>query len=162
MKNSIHLGVLFGAMLAASATVGGASSAKASLLADTSLSTCTTPDCSQLVTKGQLIAVGTFALPWVAQIQAAVGQCLRLGVSAQAAGADTEIAVLGPANSLFRNDNRSAGDLRPLVIINVLNSGWFTVHVSDTRGRPVTQEFTLSYGVYPAGNPNCSPATRPL
>jgi hypothetical protein len=98
--------------------------------------------------------------------------CLRLDVVSEstAAGgpADMEMVLVSPDGSVWRNDNRSAADKRPLIIVpRPPSQGWYTVQISLARGIavPPGSHFNadLSYGRYTSPeNPNCRPATNEL
>ena len=93
------------------------------------------------------------------QLYAGVGECLRLFVSSTAF--DSELTVISPNGSVYRDDD-SGGSLRPLVqIANAPSQGWYTVQVAHFNGQPINANFTLLYGRYTAGNANCAIPTQP-
>lgn len=131
-------------------------------LFDNTVSACTTANCSSLVLPGTMLSFGAgSAGNWVANVFATPGQCVRLDVITQTT--DLEMVVVAPNGVVFRNDDRAVGDVRPLVKIgSAPNNGWYTVHLSHFLGSAVSANFTLLYGRYTAGNPNCSVPTPSL
>src|SRR5688572_23123717 len=113
MKSRMRVGTVFGTMLLGAA----ASSANA-----TEIFT------SNATIGGTVFSFGPSARPWVAQVFAAANECLRLDVTTQFT--DLEIVAVAPNGSVFRNDDRAAGDNRPLVNIRPTpNNGWYTVSI---------------------------------
>jgi hypothetical protein len=116
------------------------------------VSACSTINCA-----GQTI-LGTHQStePFVTQIFARAGECLRLDVSQQSA--DTALRVVGPTvNVTFGNNNRKASDTRPLLRLDELvATGWYTVLVSFQGAGSTLVRFRLDYGRYPGGNANCA------
>lgn len=120
------------------------------------LSSCTTENCA-----GETIrATHQAAEPFVTQIFARAGECLRLDVTEQTA--DVALVVVAPVPpAIVRNADRSSGDTRPLVKVDGLDfTGWYTVVVGfEDTGNTVVR-FRLDYGRYLGGNANCAaPAT---
>ena len=74
---------------------------------------------------------------------------------------DFELVAVAPNGQVFRNDDRVAGDRRPLVKVAGTLPGWYTVQVSEFAGHAVDADFTLAFGRYNNGNANCAPATTP-
>ena len=114
---------------------------------------------------------GCFLVPWVINVFAgsAVGgvrECLRLDVVAPAQfleGVDLYLVVIDQFGQVYKNDHRSSSDLRPLVKIdNIPEPGWFTVIVQRSFDETPAIDFTLRYGRYNQGNPNCANPTQPL
>jgi len=100
-------------------------------------------------------------VPWVAEIAAVEGECLRIDLTVQAV--DLEAVLIAPNGAVYRNNNRLVGDLRPLIKVNtVLATGWHTLQISQADGLPVNTDFTLFYGRYTAANVNCVPGTSPF
>jgi len=94
--------------------------------------------------------------PFVVQVLAAQGECLRIDVDEQSE--DMSMLVIAPSvNFGIWNDDRDfdGGDSRPLVNSEVPWSGWYTVVVSYFDLDHRVAKFTLKYGRYPAGNANC-------
>jgi hypothetical protein len=117
-------------------------------------------DGASLTINGTLNDSNANAQPWVAELYAGTGECLRLFVSSQAF--DAKLTVISPNGEIFRDDD-SGGSLRPLVEINGAPvSGWYTVQVAGFSGLPQNGTFTLLYGRYLFDNPNCSSPTQPL
>lgn len=102
----------------------------------------------------------TQSQPWTVSVYSTQGQCLRLFVSSTAF--DSELVVIAPNGAVYRDDD-SGGSNRPLVkIASAPNTGWYTVQVGHHSGTPTVANFTLLYGRYNAGNPNCWGETVPL
>jgi hypothetical protein len=97
--------------------------------------------------------------PFVIQIFAGEGECLRLDVDSQTQ--DTALLIASPSvlaydwvdDRDFDND-----DFRPLYLLDpVPTTGWYTVIVSYFDWGPTVAKFVLKYGRYPSGNANCPP-----
>jgi hypothetical protein len=143
------------------ATVGGlmlAEPARASTINDLSISTCTGDNCSSERLIGSITSHGPFTIPWAIQVGAIAGECVRL--ETQLASSDLEVVAVSPSGQVFRDDNGGPGNLS-LLKISPAESGWYTVQVSRANGTPAAENFTLRYGRYSAGNPNCSGPTAP-
>jgi hypothetical protein len=148
-----------GGFTAASLALGLAGTASAGPLYDTTVSTCTTDNCSSVSVGGSMLAWNAkSAYPWVGQIFALGAECLRLDVTNE--GQDLEIVAISPNGDVFRNDDRISGfDRRPLVEIQTVTRGWYTVQVSTVNGDPVDADFWLAFGRYNSANPNCANPT---
>ena len=143
------------------ATLGGltlAEPAGATTINDTSVSTCTGANCSSERVIGSITTHGSFAIPWTIQVGAIAGECVRL--ETQLASSDLEVVAVSPSGQVFRDDDGGTGNLS-LVKISPAESGWYTVQVARFNGTPAAENFTLRYGRYSAGNPNCSGPTAP-
>jgi len=128
---------------------------------DNSISSCTAINCSSLTIPGSVLNFGPFAGVWNINVFARAGNCVRLDVISQSH--DLEMVVVAPDGSVYRNDDRTVGDTRPLVKIgSVPGSGWYTVHIAQFAGASVEADFTLLFGHYSAGNPNCATPTLPF
>ncbi|MFA5354344.1 MAG: hypothetical protein WC291_08945 [Thermodesulfovibrionales bacterium] len=126
-------------------------------LYDDTVSGCTANNCSSIRLPGTVMSFSPSAGNWVANVFAAPNECLRLDVTLE--GADLEMVVIAPNGTVYRNDDRTATDNRPLVKIpSAPNDGWYTVHIAQFNGAPVNADFILLYGRYRAGNPNCAGA----
>jgi hypothetical protein len=106
-------------------------------------------------------------LPWIVNVFAHGGECLRLDVTRPVQNEETlttlGIMVIDPFGGVYRNTRRSSSDFRPLVKINTLGDpGWYAVVVQRTFDETGPARFTLRYGRYNAGNPNCANPTQPL
>jgi hypothetical protein len=97
----------------------------------------------------------------VGSLFAKTNNCLRLDVEVETE--DLEMVVVAPDGTVFRNDDRNAPtDRRPLVkIATPPNNGWYTVHIASYNGFVIDTNFTLRYGRYVTGNPNCQNPTTP-
>jgi hypothetical protein len=134
---------------------GGGPAAATNMFSDNPKS-CGTLNCNSLRIKGTVLLSGNHALPWVAQIAARRDECLRIDVTAQ--GTDLEAVLIAPDGSrIWRNDNRSSSDLKPLIITYAVPQyGWYTLQLSHAAGSPVNADFTLYFGRYLVNDqPNC-------
>jgi hypothetical protein len=99
------------------------------------------------------------ALPWTVMIFSPAGTCLRAEVTSQTR--DLEIVLVQPDGTVFRDDDGGVG-LQPLVKVDgTSDRGWNTLQVSRFNGDALGANFTMLYGVYPRGNPNCAAPTTP-
>jgi len=139
------------ASLAIVTAVVAASTAWAGALIESRVSTCGTINCAGETIRGTHQATE----PFVSQIFARAGECLRLDVTQESA--DTALRVVGPrVNFTAGSNNRDAGDTRPLLQLDALpTTGWYTVLVSLQGAGNTVVRFTLDYGRYPGGNTNC-------
>lgn len=142
-------------LLAVLVLVGGGPAAATNMFSEAPLS-CSYPNCNSLKIKGTVLLSSNFAVPWVAQIAARQGECLRIDVIAQ--GTDLEAVLIAPdGNRTWRNDNRSTSDLKPLIMTyGVPQNGWYTLQLSHAAGAPANADFTLFFGRYPVNDQlNC-------
>ena len=148
MRNKIGTAIVGAAMSANAAWAG-------SVLEDT-VSACTAINCLAMSIRG----VHQVNEPFVAQVFAKEGECLRLDVDSQTQ--DLALLVSSPSVNLAGiNDDRDfeGDDFRPLIVIDpVPATGWYTVAVSYFDFGPVVGKFILMYGRYPGGNANCAVA----
>lgn len=133
------------------------------------VNTCTTINCAAKTIQGSYTSIG-FGLSagdtWVYQVLATAGECLRLEITQSSA--DTEMAVVSPdpaagaaVNNIWADDD-SGGGLRPLIKIDpVPRTGRYTVVVSRFSSASGNANFSLRYGRYDGGNPNCDPPSSP-
>ena len=129
-------------------------------LVDATASTSRKLDAGALSVNGSLHDTNGNTQPWTAQVYAQQGECLRVFVTSTAF--DAQLVVVSPDHRVYRDDD-SGGLLRPLVKIGTAPAfGWYTVQVATYDGTPVTADFTLKYGRYDNGNPNCANPTPPL
>ncbi len=149
----IAFGLISGTLL----LTPGLSAAQTNIF-DDSVSTCTTINCSSLRIPGTVLSFGRSAGNFDINVFAAAGECVRLDVISQRT--DLEMVVVAPNGTVFRNDDRTTSDLRPLIKMTpTSDNGWYTVHLAQFSGRAVDANFVLLYGRYNAGNPNCASAT---
>jgi hypothetical protein len=143
MSSKIFLGIA-AALLTASASAG---SQIVSMV-----STCSTINCDGATIRGTHQATE----PFVSQIFARAGECLRLDVTE--ATADAALRVVGPSVTFTAGSSqRSAADTRPLLRLdNLASTGWYTVLVSLQGNGSGVVRFRLDYGRYPGGNVNCA------
>ena len=115
------------------------------------ISNCNAINCGAMTFRG----VHQTNEPFVVQVFAAEGECLRLDVVTETA--DTSLIILSPAVLAFGgNDDREPTDTRPLFFDDPMPAtGWYTVAISYWDWAPTTAKFILKYGRYPTGNPNC-------
>jgi hypothetical protein len=138
----------------------GAGQADATNLFNPTVSTTTVLDGASIELDGTLNDTLANSQPWVAELFAGIGECVRFFVTTTAF--DAKITVVTPHGVVYRDDD-SGGSLRPLVEINGAPvSGWYTVQVSQFTGQPQNANFALKYGRYNFGNPNCGAPTSPL
>ena len=84
---------------------------------------------------------------------------MRVEVTSQPA--DTELVVVAPNGTVFRDDDSGQGS-EPLVRIpNTPNNGWYTVQLNHFAGAAIEGNFVLRYGRYTRSNANCQPGTAP-
>jgi len=147
-------------LLLAPALLLAAGLANATNLYDPSVSSTSDLDGSSVVLDGTLSDTNGNAEPWVVQVFAGVGECLRLFVpSAEFA---PKLVVVSPDGHVYR-DSTSGGSRQPLVrIASAPARGWYTVQVAQVNGVPQNANFELLYGRYTAGNVNCAVTTRAL
>lgn len=129
------------------------SGAWAGALYEAPLSSCGTTNCSGMTIRG----IHQSNEPFVIQVYAQEGECLRLDVNTQ-----TEDMVLAWITTYIWDseiwDDRdfNGGDFRPLFVRDpVPRTGWYTVLVSYFDPDDRVGRFTLEYGRYPSGNANC-------
>ena len=151
-----HLKIKMVAVLSAMSIAGAMVSSNAiatTNLYDPSVSTTTVLDGSSVRLDGTLHDTNSNTNPWTIQVYSTAGHCLRLFVSSTFF--DSKMVVIAPNGLVYRDDD-SGGSLRPLVkIANAPVTGWYTVQVAHWLGAPMNNNFTLLYGRYTAGNPNC-------
>jgi hypothetical protein len=127
---------------------------------DATVSTATKLDATAVTLNGTLHDTNGNTQPWTTQVYAQPGECVRLFVTST--NFDAKLEVIAPNGQVFRDDD-SGGSLRPLVkIASAPNFGWYTVQVAHFNGVPLTADFTMKYGRYNNGNPNCATPTSPL
>ncbi len=103
-------------------------------------------------------ANNTQAIPFTIQVFSSGNECLRLSVVSQAS--DLETVLIGPEGTTWRDDD-GGGSFLPLIQANTPIQGWYTVHISSFNGSGAASLFTLRYGRYNSGNPNCATPTPP-
>jgi hypothetical protein len=134
--------------------------ASATNLFDPTVSSTTVLDGSSIELDGTLHDTNGNPAPWVAELYAGRGECVRLFVTTTAF--DAKLTVVAPNGTVYRDDD-GGGSLRPLVkIASAPVQGWYTVQVAHYAGLPQNANFTLLYGRYTAGNANCANPTPPF
>lgn len=129
-------------------------------LYDPSVSSSTVIDNSAVQLDGTLHDTNNNTNPWVIQVYSTAGQCLRVFVTST--NFDSRLTVVAPNGFVYSDDDNYDNVSRPLVkIANAPISGWYTVQVSHYSGAPINANFTLKYGRYTSGNPNCAGGTVP-
>lgn len=141
----------------------------ASLFADTSQSTCTTPNCAAAVIDKAVILSEqpqsgiASTTPWTGQFFSTGNECVRVEVlGVDPANRDLIMHLVGPDLTAWKDDD-SAGNLLPRIEAHTTTPGRYTVVVglyAPTLANTNTR-FKLSYGRYPLGNPNCNTLTLP-
>jgi hypothetical protein len=140
--------------------VFAAGQAAATNLFNPVVSTTTVLDGASIELDGTLNDTSVNAQPWVAELFAGIGECVRFFITTTAF--DAKVTVITPNGTIFRDDD-SGGLLRPLVEIpSAPVSGWYTVQVAQFSGVSQNANFALKYGRYNFGNPNCALPTTPL
>ena len=131
---------------------------------DDTVSSCTGTNCSSLRLPGQFAGLGTFTSNWSINALARTGECARFDLISPPGTLDLEVIVVAPGGAVYRNDDRSPTDRRPLVKISpVPLDGWYRVIVTHFAGTNIgIANAVLLYGRYAAGNPNCNNPTFPL
>jgi len=122
--------------------------------------TCTDINCKSQQIRG----VSQPKEPFVIQVFAGEGECLRFDVVEQTR--NTEMLVVPPGSFFtYYNDDREPfpGDDRPLIIIDpVATTGWHAVIVNYWNRSLEKTKFKLKYGRYDSGNPNCQEVTNQI
>jgi len=130
-----------------------ASPARAGSVVEAFAATCTGINCAGLTIRG----VHQRTEPFLLQVFASEGECLRLDVDGQSDDAAMLLATPSVNYGVVSDDRDfDGGDLRPLILVDPVPwTGWYTVAVSyfDLGNQRV--KFNLKYGRYPSGNPNC-------
>jgi hypothetical protein len=143
-------------------TVAGTNPISATPLVDRSLDDCAQENCGAVTIGGSVLRHDSNILPWVAQIVAREGECLRIEVTRQG-NADLEAVLIAPNGAVFRNDNISAENTLPRIKVDPApRTGWYTLQLSQENGAPVIADFTLVFGRYNGNNMNCKPPTLPV
>ena len=129
---------------------------------DPTTTPCTGINCSSVRIDGVVRQNAGEVHPWVIELFANPGTCLRAEVTAQ--GADLEAVLIAPNGNVYRNDDSGLAPcpLCPLIKVNPTpgpSRGWYTLQIAHFSGTPVDANFALLYGLYPAGNPNCAGPT---
>jgi hypothetical protein len=143
-----------GLVVGAWAAIAASQAAWAGSQLESTRSTCAPINCAGMTLRG----IHQVNEPFVIQVFAREGECLRLDVSTQTE--DLAMLIVAPSINFGQvSDDRDAGDTRPLLALDVLPwTGWYTVAISPYDVGQTTARFTLEYGRYPGGNPNCAPA----
>jgi hypothetical protein len=130
---------------------------------DPTVDTCTTNNCGAVTLNGTIFSFSPSADHFDVDLFANTSECLRVAVTSEFT--DLETVVRAPNGTVYRNDDGGIAPcpLCPVVKVNSTpNNGWYSVTIGQFAGAPVTGNFTLSYGRYNAGNPNCAASTTPL
>jgi hypothetical protein len=122
--------------------------------------TCTSINCSSQSIHGTYHSDAAHDRdPFILQIYSSGDECVRLDVTAETR--DLEMVLISPTGRIWRNDD-IFDDPRPLIEAITDINGWYTLQVSHFNGADVIADFTLRYGRYDLGNPNCSSVTPPV
>lgn len=122
--------------------------------------TCTASNCQAMTLTGTMQRTPE---NFVTEVWAGNGECLRLEVTSTSPSFDPAMMVIGPSFSdgaIWSDDDSGAG-LNPLLKINAPVGGWYTVVVTEYTRVDSAKDFTLKYGRYNGGNPNCNGAAGP-
>ena len=149
-------------LLAVCLLAGSGPAAATNMFDPRPLRNCTTVNCGSSIISGTVLQSSDFPLPWVAQIGAGDGECLRIDVTEQ--GANLEAVLISPSGQVWRNSSGVAGGQGPVLRINdIPQNGWFTLQLSHQDGLPVNADFTLAFGRYLTNtNVNCLPTVQPV
>jgi hypothetical protein len=133
-------------------------------LRDDTVASCTGLNCSSLRLPGSISHVSVHANTWTINALARSFECVRFDlISPPSPSPDLEMIVVAPNGTVFRNDDRTPTDRRPLVKIESAPSpGWYRVVVTQFAGAAIEADTVMMYGRYPPGNPNCNNPTPPL
>jgi hypothetical protein len=132
-------------------------------------SNCTSLNCDATILHANITTSSTnpggSVEPFVIQVHSSQQYCMRLDVFNQSA--DMQMVVVSPDGTVWRNDDRTPTDLRPLVVVPSGAQGWYTVQISLVHGQTSTPgvhyNADLAYGRYTSlANPNCANPTPPL
>ena len=126
---------------------------------ESALSSCTSINCAGMTIRG----IQQENEPFIIQVFAREGECMRLDVSTQTE--DTALLIVSTAvfDNLVIDDRDPPADLRPVLGLDpVPQTGWYTVAISYFDYSDLFTRFTLEYGRYDGGNPNCSQATESI
>jgi hypothetical protein len=116
-------------------------------------STCTTINCAGMTIRGLQQANE----PFVIQVYARAGECMRLDVSTQTE--DTAMMLIATTAGDYATIDDTF-ETRPIFGLDpVPQTGWYTVAISYFTYDDRISRFTLEYGRYPTGSINCSQAT---
>jgi hypothetical protein len=120
---------------------------------ESALSSCSTINCAGMTIRG----IQQANEPFVIQVFAREGECMRLDVSTQTE--DTAMVIIATTAGDFASVDDTF-ELRPIFGLDpVPATGWYTVAVGYFTYDPRIARFTLEYGRYPTGSINCSQAT---
>jgi hypothetical protein len=149
-------------VLVAGLLAGGGPAVATNLFDPKPLEDCHGVNCGSRTIGGTVLRSSSFPMPWVGQIGANQGECLRIDIIEQ--DVDLEAVLIGPNGRVWINNDRTAVDQRPLIRVNgVPQSGWYTLQLSHEAGLPVNADFTLAFGRYPLNEAaNCQPGLLPL
>lgn len=98
--------------------------------------------------------------PVMLQLYAKDNECLRVEVTSDG-GNDLQMALVSSDPDTSWSDDDSGVDLKPRIEVDPTpNKGWYTLVIGHWQGYGgSTKSFTVKYGRYNSGNPNCSDAT---
>jgi hypothetical protein len=113
---------------------------------------------------------GCVVLPWIINVFAGDDECLRLDLirpipPSPLPSTDFQMIVIDPFGTVYQSGfrpDRPENDPRPLVKINTFEAGYYTVLVQRDFDETGPAHFTVRYGRYNDGNPNCANPTQPL
>jgi hypothetical protein len=133
--------------------------AKGASLTSDAQNVCTSLNCGSTAIRAQTLASGPGALPFTTQVLAGAGECLRIDATAQTT--DTELVLVSPDGTLWRNDD-TTGLLPEIRADPTPVAGWYEVHLNHFAGSAVDATATIRYGRYNSGNVNCRSPSQPF
>lgn len=126
------------------------------------VNTCTGINCTNATYRGTFEVLIGGQQPFVAQIFAMPSECVRIEVTEQQT--NLEMVLISPSGTIWRDDDSGQG-FEPLIKAATAGGpdGWYTLQVSHFGGNAPfgSYDFTLRYGRYNSGNPNCAGPTTP-
>lgn len=146
-------------VLAAALAAMPAAPAAATVLADPTLGTCTTLHCSSLSVLVRLAKHGTDPLPWTAEIYKPANACLRLTLSGLSSSLSYRLLMLADDGSIWTRSGNAGFDIGSLAARGPGYNAVVIYAFAADGVSAVETTLTLKYGIYPAGNPNCSIAS---
>jgi hypothetical protein len=135
-------------LVLAAGLLAGGGPAVATNMFDPEVNSCSDVNCGSVKMGGTVLVSSDFPLPWVAQIAAQKGECLRIEVTHQQT--DLEALLIAPDGQRWISTRGVTGGQGPLILANNLpQHGWYTLQLSHQSGLPVNADFDLAFGRYP-------------
>jgi hypothetical protein len=120
-------------------------------------------DGPSVLIRGQYLGTSDHGVnPFVVQVYAGRGECLRLQVTRVSSG-NLEMGVFSPdiEERHYVDDNSGGGTFPSIIIDPTPVHGWYIVAVSEFVGAAVDIDFDISYGRHTSGSSVCQPVTPP-